>query len=348
MGKPHKTKPIRIKDQASNASATSLDVSLSSSDLDEKKGLVWATCDKVVTTGLVDFVSRVLESQGFAINLENTLACLESVEFSHVTTDEGTYNHGVSFFLPKKTRHGSLIKQLYSELESYGDKKNASESLKKKVEKLTRDIAKLSATNEKSEEKLQELKAKISIHSGSNQSDSANQKDSTSGDIRFCTLDNLNYEKRLMDIKMNRKRLTIGMNWLASSGKIPKEGQGCIAVFHKEKVHGLIVLPTTASSSSPVESMAATVLYSNQDQIRIRDEQRRLITLRAHSIAEKETFKALKRGDFVKLSHVGGNILWLEAIKNQSQIKYKDFIQKKLIERSIEENQELIAEKKHA
>jgi len=343
-----KTRPIRSTQSEETGTPVTLDTAISDADLDPKKGIVWSTHNKIMDSGLVDFTSRILESQGYAVNLENILACLETLEFNKIASEKSSYNFGVSFLLPKKTRHGTLIQQLYAELSKYGKKDQTPAAMQKKIEKLTREIQKLSATAEDRDEKLQELKTKLSLNSSGSQSQDSSTQSSSNSDIRFCKVDNLNFEKRTLDIKMNRKRLTIGMNRLANSEKLPSEGQGCIAVFHKEKIHALVVLPSNKSDSAPIESMAGRVLFSKRDEIRIRDEQRRLLTLKAHSIDEKNLFERLSRDDLLKINHVGGKILWLEPIKNQSQGKFKNFIAKKLVERTIEEERTKQLEKKHA
>ena len=334
------TKPIRMDEQSAVAESSSVDVSIRDADLDAKKGLVWSTYNKVVSTSVIDFVCRILESQGYAANLENTLACLETVEFSPIvrTGESGDkYNHGVSFLLPKKTRHGALIRKLYNELEKYGQGKNQSATLIKKVEKLEREVERLSASATKSEEKVQELKTKLSLGTGEAGS-SSTSKSSSSGDIRFCTLQNFNFEKRTMDLKMNRKKLSISMAMLAGSTFFPSEGQGCIAVFDKDKVHALTPLPNRKQQAErSMSSMTARVLFSGGDEIRIRDDMRRLLTVKAYSISEKELFQNLRRGDSLQVFHFNGEILWLDLLSNQNGKKFKDFVQKKLLERSIEE-----------
>ena len=329
-----------MDEQSAVAESSSVDVSIRDADLDAKKGLVWSTYNKVVSTSVIDFVCRILESQGYAANLENTLACLETVEFSPIvrTGESGDkYNHGVSFLLPKKTRHGALIRKLYNELEKYGQGKNQSATLIKKVEKLEREVERLSASETKSEEKVQELKTKLSLGTGEAGS-SSTSKSSSSGDIRFCTLQNFNFEKRTMDLKMNRKKLSISMAMLAGSTFFPSEGQGCIAVFDKDKVHALTPLPNRKQQAErSMSSMTARVLFSGGDEIRIRDDMRRLLTVKAYSISEKELFQNLRRGDSLQVFHFNGEILWLDLLSNQNGKKFKDFVQKKLLERSIEE-----------
>jgi len=343
FGKSEHLDLIFSEDDECDFSKANMAFALSSTEMDEKGEVFHATVDRIPFKKPVEIIATVLEANGYVINLENILACLDHMSMgikgrmnSQPSGDEPAqikaYLPCLVFKMPTKGRQGMLLKKFYKEIEGYEaelakaqgqfEEKKKSDKIQSKAE-LRDEIKSLRRENESLKQQLGILTKSLSQVEKSNLS-AERQLESGNylpGDIRIATVRGILAAERTVVLKTGRKTFHLPM---ASLSAIPNIGDSCLVHIRDGKA-GLAFF--YAKKGESFKKSLAQVLSVEGRSVKLRDEMRNTVVIEAANDQEEQIIFSLSRGDELILSTYQGNIVRFDRCIRADANNFKNKIQ---------------------
>jgi hypothetical protein len=305
----------RIIDSADECdlSTAVLSEQLSSIGLEGQGGTFTATIDKLGLRQLVEVVTTVLQANGYALNLENILACIEQLRLAarvRLTAKSATehppkakwFSPCIRFDLPVKGRIGPLLSKFYAEIDAYESEIARLQVREGKLEdrtarQLKKEIEQLNKENDGLRQKLAEVSRELALlrRDHTDLSQAFESQKLLPKNVRSATVIKLNFLSRHIELKSDSKFFQVP---LASLHGVPQQGQACLVSVVDGQVEGVFF---HAEASTPLDVRMAKVLFIEDDVCKMRDESRRNWLLNAVNPVERDLTHQLQRGDRVLL-----------------------------------------------
>ena len=277
---------------------------LSVLDLHQPDQVFYASLDKIPYQTPVDVVKKVLEAQGFKLNLENILATLDQSQFSlRVELDQkggvskpvaNKFSPTFQFKLPNKTSGGELLHQFYQEVSLQAEEasriNNRDPKAQKRLEDLEKELQSLRQANNHLESRVAELTTKLNNTKGSTdllQSSSEGLPD----EVKLGEFVNLRLEDRMAIVRCGRSQVQVEISQLTTP---PKIGSACLVAFTGSQVQSILALGATRHK---YDIRIGKVQYKNSHTAKLVDSQRQEWRFSPLSDNESQTLARLKRGD---------------------------------------------------
>lgn len=335
-----KNKRIIVDAERCKMEKASYSNELSHIGLDTETLKFHATLNNVRFKKLSLLVRSVLEANAYSINLENMLACLDTMYlgiFTHSDDGDGdvnvkTYADCLQFQLPAKKNVGDILKLFYGEIEMY--EKELLELRSAKIQKLSqrqqKDILhendKLKAQNEDLKDRLAELTEHLDKTKELQQSalQALDDKQMLPPELKMGVVRSINYEDRTASIKTLKKNFVVPAMLFTSA---PTVGAKClikVADDQPERVH------VYENGGVTFETRTAKVMYIKEQRLKLRDDKRDIWVLKLHKQEIKNLLPKPKRGENLVCSYVNGNLFKIEVCPESKQEIYSDHVQDKI------------------
>ncbi|MEO1227806.1 MAG: hypothetical protein AAFZ18_02800 [Myxococcota bacterium] len=297
--------------------AAEYDPSLSGAGEDEDSSWIFTTVDRVSFRPIPGVVERVLDANGFALNLENILASLDEarigyrVELSSTSLPPGAIPPADRFLpaltlrLPAKHRVGPLLGKFYAEVEAY-----QSELIKLREEKgrarggdrqaasaRAKELERLQEQNALLQKKLDDMSLEMAALRQAHAEATSALKDQNllPAQVRLAQVHDVDLATRNVELKSGRKIFSIP---LVALWVYPEKSDPCLVSIQDGQVSGVFF---HEGSQAPPGMILADVLHVADGKVKIRDDQRRTRVIEAQNLAEVELINQMRRGDRVLL-----------------------------------------------
>lgn len=288
-------------------------------DLDESSQVFYATVDRVMFETPVEIVKKVLNANGYVLNLENILACLDSFRVIRRLVLKGgsqTATHfspAISFSLPARQSTGDLLGAFYEEMSRYVDeisklKISVKPGDKNKPEILKDDYQALLGLN-------QELQARISVLSKelgalrASHSAEGGEGGTLPESVKQGKVRSINYDERVVIIGLGRVNIKMSFSRI---NQIVEIGDPCLVAFDGGVASQVLFYE---NKRRPFKMKIAVVLFVERQTVKIRDQHRKTWVLSGSTEDEKTMIEGFKRGDFLLLSLQKEKIAKFEPIQ---------------------------------
>lgn len=318
---------------------------LSFTALDEETSTFTVTTDRVHFHKPLEIIMTVLEANGFASNIENLLACLDSLGQGvrvrapeSANADAGPipvkyYIPCLNFQLPSKNKVGVLLKKFYAEIEGYelelaklrgvepdenGKKEKSREQLKRDVERLQIENSRLQATVNQLTEQLTH-----SMRSHSHVAKALESNNIIPPQLRPVLVREISLENRTVTLKAGRSSYVMPMALLRD---LPKITDPCLVNIKDDKVIDAYFYETAGRA---FEEDLAEVLHVEDQTCKLRDSRRKTHIWTAKHEEEGRLFPQIKRGSKVIISSIDGAIIKVNLVVEQDLGIWTQLVQDK-------------------
>jgi hypothetical protein len=248
------------------------------------------TIDKLIFKDLNDLVTKVLEANGYVLNIENMLACLDQFKIGVRTAlndnqEEGEgpikikhYMPCVQFFLPSKKSSGKLLSVFYREIEAYEAKITDLEKSKtRRPKSQADDPLTLKRENQELRQEINALRHKIKelsreLHGMKRSNDQASRTIEVQKllppNIRTGSVRSIDLDKRSVLVKSGRTSINV---LLKDLGGIPHLNAKCLVRIVEGQVTGAFLYEKPAE---PFTKRIADVLFYSKEGLKVRDQLR--------------------------------------------------------------------------
>lgn len=293
------------------------DPQLSSAGRDDRQHVVYTTVDRIAYRPTPEIVDTVLDANGFALNLENVLACIDELRIGYrvrvpnraPSADAAplaeTYAPALTLRLPTKNRVGPLLARFYAEVDSYQaelaklrEEKGRSQGGKRKeLEALRKERDELSEQNDILLAKLEDLTREVNMvkkaHAEATKALAA--QNMLPAQVRLGSVHDVDLAARYVAVKSGRKVFSIP---LVALWVFPEKEAPCLVSIQDGEVVGVFF---HEASPAPPAMVLAEVLHVAAGKCKIREENRRTRVIDAQNPAEVALIKELRRGHQVLL-----------------------------------------------
>ncbi|MBX2813102.1 MAG: hypothetical protein KTR25_14905 [Myxococcales bacterium] len=293
------------------------DPRLSSAGRDDGQHVVYTTVDRVVYQPAPDVVEKILDANGYSMNLENILAVLDEVKIGYrlqVSNEPlapnsvpiaKTFLPALTLRLPMKNRVGPLLAKFYAEVGGYQNELvrlreqagRAHGGQRKELEDLRREHEKLKAENEQLRTQVDSLNAELGqlrkSHAAANHA--LAEQNILPAQVRVAQVHKVDLEERYVALKSGRKVFSVP---LVAIWVYPEKDEPCLVSIQDGEVSGVFF----HEGAQPIPGMVlGEVLHVAEGQCKVREENRRTRVIQAQNPAEKELISQMRRGDRVLL-----------------------------------------------
>ncbi len=328
---------------------------LSSTDLDAETLRFHATMDRVVFKKPLEIVTRVLEANGYVINLENLLGCLDhftlgaKVKLGDKFQPEQVavprnFMPCIQFELPNKSKKGFLLKQFYAEIESYeqeiarlqdGDGAKAGEKAKSR-EQLRRDIERLLADNSKLRSEVNDLTQKLSeaIKIQVTATRALESHNIIPPQLRMANVREISLRDRTLLLKSGRTNIPLPMILLQS---LPEIGDPCLVHIADGKTIGAFFYHKPGRAFA---TEIAEVLFAGEGFCKVRDGRRKIFNLTPQNDLEQSILKNMRRGEKIMIHSIDGYMIRFEELTMPVEAHFAESVQEKIAMHQLEQVEE--------
>lgn len=313
---------------------------LSSASIDDETQSFHITIDKILYKHPVEIIEAVLHANGFALNLENILACIDDFKIgASVQLEPGveeqsstpvSFLHCVEFRLPQKSAAGPTLTKFYKEIADY-------ESI---IANINADPIKLKAYADRevqNQQKIADLEVKIREQTEINQhlqqcadsaiasSERANEALESANvlppDVRFATVREVNIDERMVVLKSAQTTINLP---LIKCTALPGPGDRCLVYVQHGNASECLFMDEPRQRLQP---QLATVMLVKDNRCKIRDENRNTWLIEAMNTAELELFRNLKCNDSLLLYLLDNKPIRFEALLPPLIRSHVDYVQ---------------------
>lgn len=293
------------------------DPQLSSAGRDDGQHVVYTTVDRVVYQPTPQVVEKILDANGYSMNLENILAVLDEVKIGYLLQVSPeplapnsvpiakTFIPALTLRLPMKNRVGPLLAKFYAEVGGYQNELvrlreqagRAHGGQRKELEDLRRERDRLKADNERLQSEVRHLSSQLvqlrKSHAEANQA--LAEQNILPAQVRVAEVHEVDLEERYVALKSGRKVFSVP---LVAIWVYPEKDDPCLVSIQDGEVGGVFFHEGAQSIPGMV---LGEVLYVDDGQCKVREENRRTRVIQAQNPAERELMNQMKRGDRVLL-----------------------------------------------
>ncbi|MDE1464238.1 hypothetical protein [Spartinivicinus poritis] len=313
--------------------------SLSSASIDDETQLFYITIDKVLYQHPVEVIEKVLRANGFSLNLENILACMDdfkigtSVQLDDEFADPDeplSFIHCIQFRLPQKTSVGPTLSKFYEEIESYesiiadlkGSQANKDSVGKREAESKKR-IQELEAENRslKMQLRLMQSQLESAVKSVEKANETLESQNYLPSNVFRATVREINIEDRMVIVKSGKTTINIP---LFMCDILPEAGDHCLVHVEQGNTLGCFFFNKERKHLQP--QLAKVILVKNSI-CKIRDENRNTWLIKAKNSVEYNFFRTLKNNDHLLIYLLKGKPLRFESLLRPEIKPHTDSVQ---------------------
>lgn len=322
-------------------------------DFDEETQAFQATVDKILFKSPYEIVSAVLHANGFMLNLENLLACIDSFRFGVRAkgnpTPEGFQTSGyfpaIHFTMPQRSKIGELLGQFYKEIDVYEAQLAGLQDKPKKkadddqgIDELRREIKRLREENHAHEQTIKALSSKLN---DMNRSHAVVTRALESHSIlpdgmRLATVREIQIKERQLTLRSNRKSFTVPM---AMIDRLPDIDDPCLIYLEDGLIKSVFFYKNQGTA---FKSRLAEVLFIQADKIKFRDADRNVWVVDALNEAERLVIHSLKRGKMVLLHLIEDQLIRFEECQESHPEIFEQLVQESISMQQIKRNREVL------
>ncbi|MFW7381127.1 MAG: hypothetical protein ACOH5I_20095 [Oligoflexus sp.] len=351
------TQKIVVQEDEIDLSKASYSPDLSSTAMDEETQTFHVTMDKITFKKPVEIITTVLDANGYALNLENILSCLDELTMgARVKLNQKTAGANcptardfmpcIQFQLPTKAKVGPMLQRFYSEIENYETQisrlqKNHVEKRAPKTkspEQLQKEIEKLKADNTKLKSQVDELSSRLAQAAKfqANANKALASQNIMPPDIKMATVREISMSDRQVLVKSGRTAYQVPLTILYH---LPEPGDSCLLHIQDGHVAGAFFYD---GAGQRFDTDLAQILFADAKRCKLR-KQRQVHILHAKNAAEEEVFRQLKRHQNVILYSVNQVIIRVESLASAVDQKILHSLQEEIIlyhlQRQVQEEQ---------
>lgn len=335
-------------------SRASIGKSLSGVGYDKEGKFFYVTFDRVLFSDPASTIKAALDAHGFAPNLENILACLDSCVFGAYATMSGRggadgsgdrvdeYAPCILFELPQKTKVGVLLQSFYDEIGKFASKTAEGSASwlpspdAKALKDLRAEAAELREKNKRLQEQVSALTLQLSREqrSLSRVERALDSQRVLPDNVRICRVERVDLKRRVVKVSCNRKSFELPTHIL---DRVPELQARCLIAFEGEDVPAGVIL-LDRNEADNVESRVAELLYVEGDSFKARDSRRNEIQVRAVNPMEAHTIMALSRGMKVIVSISEGYVVRFAVLGAAHPAEFATRVREQLIVHEIGRN----------
>lgn len=320
---------------------------------DPKSGNFTVTLDRITFESIPEILLKVLEAKGFALNIENILACIDQCRFG-LSTEGGPeeeliqaneFNFCLEVPAPSKRTKGLLLQKFYEEVKAYEvhiqKLKEKQEDLEKQkktqsVTSLREEVKELKFENSQLKENIKRLNERL--ERALNEVGVANDKpDSASielGAFRIAKVTNLQLKERKVYLKADEKAFTFDLSLM---NEVPLVGAKCLAFIDDGVVKKLYPFD---EKTAPFQTFLGHVLAVTKDGVKIRDRDRNLLVIPSLNLEMEKKARELIRGVPVLLFKYQGKVIFWKKLKEKKWFR-ENIIQEDIFENQMVKNQKV-------
>ena len=312
-------------------SKASLNLSLSSTGFDEDTQEFHVSLDRALFKDPVTIISTVLEANGFSINLENILACLDQLKVGVLAklNARGNQPYPIAkaylpcfyFKLPSKNQVGFTLKRFYQEIEHYELaiselQEQSQQPIRRKPKPKESESEKLIALEEENKllkKEVEDLKIVLSraVKSEASATQALASQNLLPNNIRLGVVRELNIEDRQIILKSGRKTISISM---AMSNILPNIEDKCLVHYVDGSPKACFFYESTGIALRPILSK---IIAMDSQIIKVRDLNRRTWCIPIRNEEEAKEVAGLKDGDHLQIYIVDNHVIRIEALVPQ-------------------------------
>ena len=318
-------------------------------NFEESTKSFWATLDRVLFKRPMEVIKAILEAQGYVVNLENILACLDhfcfgvraKIQVQKDAEQVKQYTPVITFSMPRKKTVGPLLQMFYDEIAGYElelaklqtqQSKEYDKKLMAKSEvELRREVVSLRFENEQLSMRVQELATKLerSKNQLSQQIDQYGDEQILPDDMRLAKVSGVYVDERNIALRAGRTTFHFPM---VKAHHLPKRGDNCIAAIVNGIVQDVFFYESMEQS---FEKRLAQVLFVNEEGCKLRDRERYQWVLKPRNQTEQDILRNLQRGHEVIISIYQNQIIKVQPVLKINEQKFTDSVQEAVIVRQL-------------
>ena len=334
-----KTLDVESKLNLENAQMTP---SISGINFDENKKSFWATIDRVLFKRPFEVITTILTAQGYVVNLENVLSCIDQFCFgarakvlvNNEDEKAKVFAPAISFNMPNKKTTGPLLQLFYNEIAGYeaelaklqANRRKDDDLDDKSEAELRREVSQLRVENEQLLFRIQDLATKLEQSKKllSQQEDQLGEEQLLPEDLRLAKVTGIYAEERSIALRAGRSTLHFPM---ALADTIPQRGDACLVAIVNGIVKGAFFYQ---SLEHAFEKRLAKVLFVKEDSCKIRDRERVQWVLNARNDTERALIRNMRRGHEVVVSLYENQIIKIQPVVKVNEQKFVDSVQESI------------------
>lgn len=310
---------VHLSDESVDVSAASWDQSLSQVIVDESTGELCASIDRMIFESPTEIGVRFLEPHGFNLNLENLLACLDSMRVGVIAKVTGSKRAdgkenakkiapAMYMRLPVRTAKGPLLSRFYEEISKYEAELTRLQQYeaqsRRAMQAAVKDdsgraaVLQLQRDNELLREEVERLSRKVGQLTAAIESVPIHSAQSTlPPGVRLSTVRQVKEQDNLVFINGESGQYTFPLSRLNGT---PNVGSRALALHEGGVVRSVWVFDPTPR---PFQWNLAEVLFSDGGRIKVRTIDRSELVL------ETKDQQAVARGDQILLQTSGDTVI---------------------------------------
>lgn len=350
-GNKDSNKPIFIDEDRVDLSKGEFDPQLSFVTMDEAAQTFSISVDKIQFNKLSKIIIKLLDANGYIVNLENILACLDhfyfgikaklpSKEVSAEVHSIKYYIPCIQFKLPNKARIGDILNMFYKEVKGYeeniyrltkGNKIEESEKLEKENSKLKKENSKLSLENSSLLKSINDLSKTLTKYKRGCENDAKSiaTQSLLPHHLRLATVAETNINNRSVIFKFGRKHIQTSFALLKNE---PKCGDQYLIHIDDGNIIDLFYY---GNEKRPFTTRLGEILFVNNEGCKIRDIDRNTYTFSTQNEIEKSIIGQFKRGNKVLLSLIETTLIKIEHINSKNTNHFISRVQEAIVTRQV-------------
>lgn len=267
--------------------------------IDRQLNHFFVTYDRIMFRKLSEVIHTILEANGFAVNFENILSCLDHLCFAIKTAHSNDKISNGSPCLvikfPDKQNIGTILGSFYKEINKYEEiiasyHADSLTNSRQKRQDLELQIKTLTEDNKKLQKKIDKLTAMLSQMQSAHQQ-ALTEKNTLPAEMCFAKITNIMFDKRLVTLQSRTKTYRVPLRLFDA---IPNKEQLCLIVLDKEQVVKLFIY---SEGEQKIPPSISTALYVKGDRLKLRDDlNRRVYLFRANDDYERQQLEQITRG----------------------------------------------------
>lgn len=281
---------IHMSEEAVDVSTASWDESLSKVWVDEATGELCASIDRMLFESPASAAARFMEPHGFNLNLENILACLDSMKFgvfAKATPAKGPDAKDIAkkiapavyMRLPHRTAKGPLLGKFYEEIAKYESELSRLQQYeaqsRRAMQEAVKDesgravVVQLQRDNEILREEIERLSRRVAQLSAAIEAVPMHSRETLlPAGMKLCQVRQIKEQDNLVHLKSDAGQYSFPLSQLSG---LPTVGARAVALHDGGQIRGLWVFDPLPS---PFEVTLATVLAVDGQRMKTRGEDR--------------------------------------------------------------------------
>ena len=308
--------------------------------IDRQLNHFFVTYDRIMFRKLPEVIHTILEANGFAVNFENILSCLDHLCFAikSAHNDDKISNGSPCLVIkfPDKQNIGTMLGSFYKEINKYEEiiasyHADSLSNSRQKRQDLELQIKTLTEDNKKLQKKIDNLTAMLSQMQSAHQQ-ALTEKNTLPAEMCFAKITDVLLDKRLVILQSRNKIYRVPLRLF---DVIPNKKQLCLVVLDKEQV---VKQFTYGEGEQKLYLSVSTTLYTKGDRLKLRDDlSRRVYLFRASDDYEQQQLEQITRGTRVIIYLANEQIIKITPLLPLTdQTTFHDIMAERMIKATID------------